>query len=745
MAVSFQGRVEALLTVPTGGALVSASNGAQSAAVNVTVPAASYYLTQAGGVSSLLTTLQTQLNANVQGYPTTAAAMPIATGGYGTFSSGWLMNESSGTLTDSFGAANLAVSVGTSVYGNAGPSGGIDKAISFDTSTDQFSAGDVLDAGGDIVLVWVAKLTQNGANADFLGKGWGTAAGGQVQYLLARESNGLSFYAKDSAGGTYSSTVSAYVGEWHVGVAALDRATGRLRIATYGLTTRTASAGANTAFTLPVAGNAQNFVVGNAGAYTADLNLWIAALYAGPIATGIPDNITTVVTNIATAILSSWSVATSTTTGLTTISNSFWPSSVSFTSTDLRDVLGYAYNFDYPQTPAQLTAALGGYGTFTGGAGYLCNESSGNLAAVFGTPATLTAASTPTYSNQGARGGGDKAVGFDSAADAFNGGTSDFDIGTGDMIVVFVGKWTAVPGATATVVSKAAAAVASGWGVWALSPTNYSLFVVDAGGVKNSDVGNVYYTGQPHVGIGVVDRSTGKLRFGITNLITGASTVGTETTISGTITTAANFTLGASAWVSGLTSFQLSALYVATGSGVATGLSANLSTALSNFATYMKSQTSTKQARSLWLPSCPFNIDDDPRTAPLDTDAIKSQGPTGIVITHVGNEKYKHTNARWEAVPINRYRAASAEYVNGSFEEFWEQTQLGKGNSWQAPGSQLQIYYDENGTATAVGSDESISGWYVVAGGGLKDVARRREQGWTGYWTITFPTLVSSG
>jgi hypothetical protein len=58
----YQGRVEALATVPTGGAAVSATNA--GGATTCTVAAGSYYLTAAGGVSGLLAALQAALNTS---------------------------------------------------------------------------------------------------------------------------------------------------------------------------------------------------------------------------------------------------------------------------------------------------------------------------------------------------------------------------------------------------------------------------------------------------------------------------------------------------------------------------------------------------------------------------------------------------------------------------------------------------------------------------------------------------------
>lgn len=62
MALTFPGRIEALATVPSGGAAVSATNSG-GGPTTVTVPAGDVYLTTAGGVSSLITVFQTQLNA----------------------------------------------------------------------------------------------------------------------------------------------------------------------------------------------------------------------------------------------------------------------------------------------------------------------------------------------------------------------------------------------------------------------------------------------------------------------------------------------------------------------------------------------------------------------------------------------------------------------------------------------------------------------------------------------------------
>jgi hypothetical protein len=61
--MTFLGRIEGRIPVPTGGAAVSATNSGGGPST-CTVPAGNYYLTAASGISSIVTELQTQLNAS---------------------------------------------------------------------------------------------------------------------------------------------------------------------------------------------------------------------------------------------------------------------------------------------------------------------------------------------------------------------------------------------------------------------------------------------------------------------------------------------------------------------------------------------------------------------------------------------------------------------------------------------------------------------------------------------------------
>ena len=743
------GRVEARLTIPSGGAAISASNGAQSAAQALTIPAANYFHTSAGGVSSLLTTLQSYLNDNVQGYPTTSAAMQAALG-YGTWTSGsaWLLNEASGNLAPAFGATTLTAT--SLVYGSAGPAGGIDKAISFDAGTDRADGGDIHDVTGtdDLIVAWVAKIASAPVGTvDTVITKMSTGAGWQVNIL---NGDGTYYFQGFDATPTqlFLSTVSGvsgHIGEWHVGIATIDRSTGKARIGTRSLA-GVSSVDVEKTVAATTMANAVAFRIGdradNAGLAPTTTLLAAAYVVTGSgVATGLSANLSTALTNFANAVNSSFTVSLSTTTGLATISNSFWPSSVAWTNTSLRDVLGFAYDFDYPQTQAQMATALG-FGNWTaGGIGWLCNEASGNLAAVFG-GLTLFQDSTPTYSNYGPRGGSDKAVGFNSAADRFTAGNF-FDVGpSDDLILVWVGYHTSLTG-NGDLIGK-------GYGAG-----NPSYLVVRESNeisfyVRDSDPDSVRVAAAPvpantwYVGVAVLDRTTNKSRIGICTMA-GAVTLSAESSTSavGSLSNASDFALGNQGVYTPDTGATVAALYALKGASAATGLSANLSTALSSFATYMKSQTGTLHARGLWLPDTSFMIaTGDPRMAPKVTDKRDTESPTGVTTSLVGTYKRKHRNVQWTLVTNDRVREESATYDHGSWEWFLDETQFAGGSSWFSAGSPIQIY-DHNDYR--VGQDASVAGWTIEGVASFNDTAMPTIEGFTGLWNVTLPELVAEG
>jgi hypothetical protein len=736
---TFQGRVEALIDVPSG-VTVSASTGAHTSAVTVTLPEGTYYLTDAGGVDSLVDTLSTELNENVQGYPQSAAAMQAAVG-YGTWSAGYLCNETSGDLAAVFGAPTLTDS-GTPTYGTAGPIGGIDKAIGWADAADYFDGAVNFDVTNlqDLCVAWVGKFSATPSASVLFCKGaaaplWAISIGTTGPYMEIYDPSGAA-----------TAQVSAYVGEWHVGMAVIDRSTGKMRVATHGLTSGTSSVSAEVTAVTGTLANAGAFRFGaSATGGSASTVLNISAFYIGTgasAATGLSAGMATAIVNFASAVSAGWSIALSTTTGLITASNSFHPSYIQFTSTDLRSLLGFEGEFDYPSTAAQVAAALG-YGTWTNGAAWLCNEASGDLVPVFGT-GTLADAGTPTYSVLGARGGADKAVFLDAGADIFSGGDI-FDTGATDDLAFFaVIRFPSAPTACVAF-RKGVAGDAARWLIYPDGAGSLAMQLQSASGTTT--ISCTHPTTREWFAFGMaLDRATGKVRIATQGLASGTAAISSLTTMPAeTLANANDFAFGTHGSYGGTPNIEIAYAAIATGSGVATGLSANLSTALTSFAASLKSQTGTSQCKGLWFPDCPMSCDDDPRTAPVQNDLRQTISPTGQVFGLCGNERYEHTNIRWTHVPIDRYREASATYANASLEVFWRDTQAGTGHEFFSPSSPVQIYYDNAGAQTLVGSDESISGWYITEVGGIRTVAKKADANWTGLWTVAFPRLVSDG
>jgi hypothetical protein len=706
--MQFAGHVLAAIAVPAGGSSCSVSIGASSAALTVTIPTADYFMTEDGGLDGLLATWQTQLNNNVQGYPQTAVAMGHVVPA--TWTAGWLLNITSGNDTGAFGGVTLTAG-GAPGY-VSGPKGGIDKAVQVTNAAAYFTGGTNFDvnATSDLAIAWVAKLDASATAARLVQKNSGGTGYWIVDFsatqVLIQVNDGVDTATAQAAAG------SAYAGQWHVGIAVWDRSTNRLRIATAALDAATSFVSTETdASAVGSTGAGATFYVGNTHAGPTQL----AALYIATgvgAATGLSANLATAIASFKSAINASWSASMSAADGRITVANSFWPSAVSFTNTTQRDVLGFEYDFDYPQTPAQMRAALGDRGTWTDGVGYLCNESSGNLASAFGAPATLTANGTPTYGSQGARGGADKAIGFDAAATEYFDGGNTRDVGASDdLLVVVVWKWSGYPSAYGSVVSKASGGFGNGWAILAMSDPWVAMFTGagNANQVYAATNNSAFYKGQYCVAIGVVDRSTSRQRIGVINLATGATSISSELAVSGSFSNASSFRLGKSDWINAPTDCQLSAVYVATGAGVATGVSANMASALSSFRSYMLGQTGTKQCRGVWFPECPvFVAESDPRLAPVRSDARTSVSGSGDRITHVGVYQRYHRVVRWSHVPISRIREQSATYANASFRTFWDDTQLARGSiPWFYPGSSLCIV-DHNGNV--LGQDMQTGG-----------------------------------
>ncbi len=161
------------------------------------------------------------------------------------------------------------------------------------------------------------------------------------------------------------------------------------------------------------------------------------------------------------------------------------------------------------------------------------------------------------------------------------------------------------------------------------------------------------------------------------------------------------------------------------------------------------SQVGTQNARGLWLPDCPLNLDGDPASTPEHSDARSSESPTGAVITLVGCFKYAHSNLRWSHVRQSKALAGSESPTYSSWQSWIRDTQHGRGHTWFTPGSGFQVYYSSAGSEVIVGADRNggagpLGGWFASPPISKID-PKRVDAGWLGMWEVAIPRVVSSG
>lgn len=331
-------RIEAEFEVPAG-TQVSVTTVAQSA-TTVTATAGDAFM------SDFLSGFQTALNNASQGYPQSAAATNSAVQ-FGTWSAGWLFNITSGNDAGAFGGVTMTA-VSSPTYGTAGPRAGIDLAVGFNSSLDAFSAGDNfdVDATSDLLIAWVGKFTGTpGAARDLFSK-YNAA---NPRWIVYHTGSDFVFNLNDGVDNVDAGVAGLAVGEWHVGIAVLDRGAGVARIGTRtlaGVTTVGSTASTAAIGTLE---STDSFLVGNA-VQGAPTDFLLAGLYVGTgtgAATGLSAGLSTALTNFANAINAAWAVSMSSSTGLVSIGWTGYTTptwSLSWTSTALRDLLGFTAN-----------------------------------------------------------------------------------------------------------------------------------------------------------------------------------------------------------------------------------------------------------------------------------------------------------------------------------------------------------------------------------------------------------------
>jgi hypothetical protein len=228
----------------------------------------------------------------------------------------------------------------------------------------------------------------------------------------------------------------------------------------------------------------------------------------------------------------------------------------------------------YPLTAAALTAALG-YGDFTSGAIWLCDELSGSLQPVHGSPA-LTAVGTPLYGQAGYLGGGDKAVKIDQAGDRFEGGNVYNVAAASDLLVVMVCKFP--PDANGGELLTKQAGAAPRWMIYKNSDPGCNFLVQTASGglvVIACSPG----ASQQVVIVAALERATNTMRIGSRTLGGGVSATSADTAVAAfDVTNAAVFKLASS-----LIDLEVSYAAIGVGVGAATGATTNIATACQNF------------------------------------------------------------------------------------------------------------------------------------------------------------------
>lgn len=333
-------RVEAEFTVPAS-TQVSVTTVAHSA-TSVTAPSGSVFMTD------FLAGFQTALNNASQGYPTLVAAANSAIGGTWTTGQAWLCNESSGNLAPAFGATTLTATSLT--YGTAGPRAGIDKAIGFDAATDNADGGNIFDVGAadDLIVAWVGFLSavpggSVGLITKFSSTGW------YIQFDAGGNLNFGAFRAGPTS--DFNCSLTAAIGSWYVGIATIDRGTGKGRVGIRtlaGATTLSAEQTATAAsYTTAGAFRLGQRSDGGASASTGSL---VAAAYAVSgvgAASGLSAGLSAALATFANAVNAAWAVSMSASTGLVSIGWTGYTTptwSLSWNSTELRDLLGFTAN-----------------------------------------------------------------------------------------------------------------------------------------------------------------------------------------------------------------------------------------------------------------------------------------------------------------------------------------------------------------------------------------------------------------
>lgn len=151
------------------------------------------------------------------------------------------------------------------------------------------------------------------------------------------------------------------------------------------------------------------------------------------------------------------------------------------------------------------------------------------------------------------------------------------------------------------------------------------------------------------------------------------------------------------------------------------------------------SSTGAKQARGLWMPDCPLFLDRRLKAKPVATDQRQTESPTGTVIAHVGNLKYRHRGLLWSDVPLTRTWLVDEATANESLETFLMDTQWQQGHTWFTASSKcVVIAHDGN----ALGNSSTL-GWSLKGVESMDAFVSRAHEPWDAFWKVAIREVVT--
>lgn len=153
--------------------------------------------------------------------------------------------------------------------------------------------------------------------------------------------------------------------------------------------------------------------------------------------------------------------------------------------------------------------------------------------------------------------------------------------------------------------------------------------------------------------------------------------------------------------------------------------------------TNQTSVTATNQAKAFWRPDCTIFTEDRYKGAPDLTDAHQTRSPNGLVITHVGNRRYRFGQVRWSHCPMHKIWLVDELTVNESLQQFLIDCQWGLGHAWCKAGAKKRITTHDGFNV----GHTAIAGWYWEGIKGMRDIVRRAGDVWDGLWSVTIPSM----